>query len=103
MLPAIMLLVVAWLHCCTNNWPTKAKKIEVTLEAVGMHAVTTYLNLILYLQITDRVDTIHDMAARFPYKHLNIDKNGMRVYGGVVILGLQAYECADNLWVQLLE
>jgi len=65
--------------------------------------MNTYLNLILYQKITDGVDVVNDQEARFPFHHLGVDKNGMRIHGGVMIPGFQAYECADGLWVQLLE
>merc|ERR1719460_2071216 len=67
-----------------------------------MHSLNTFNNIVLYNQITDGIDLIGDMTQRFPYKYQGIDKNGNRCKGGVLIPGLQAYECADG-WVQMLE
>jgi len=81
----------------------RGQKVEVTLEAASIHTLSPLLNTLWYMQVTDGVDTINDMAARFPYKHRGVDKNTLRVHGGVVLPSMQVFECSDGLWIQLLE
>jgi len=79
------------------------QKVEVCLEAAGLFLMNNLLNSTLYTKITDGIDLVTNKQARFPFKNYNIDKNPSRIHGGILIPGLQAYQCADGLWVNLLE
>lgn len=81
---------------------SRGQKVEVTIEGLSCALFAILAQAYWYSKVTDRVDFV-DITTRFPYKETGLDTNFGRIHGGVLIPGLQAYECKDGLWIQLLE
>merc|ERR1719253_966479 len=90
----------ALLHVQHGN---PGQKVEVVLESVCMMFSGLYHQFLQHARITQGIDGYTDMSVWFPYQAEGIDKNFARLHGGVIIPGLQAYQCADGLWLNLLE
>lgn len=81
----------------------QGQKAEVRLESTPFWFMGVNTMAAQYLKNTSSTDMFNDPKSRYPFKHMNLDKNGLRCWGGIVIPGLQSYKCSDGCWIQLLE
>lgn len=80
----------------------RGQKVEVCYDLLPIfYAANNFIGVEHAFRTSGRY--INSMEDRFPYKSSGVDKNGMRTKGGVLLVGLQAFECQDGLWIQLLE